>query len=263
MIMSILFHIFVVLIGFSMTTKENINVPGATAILTLRAETDKPFAEGTSYFITMKMIEDLKQQFPHPNSKQKRHLAIYECPVCGRNFTTWVESVKRGSTRSCGCSRKGVNSTHKLSKTRLYMVWAGMKARCNYGNSISYVRYGARGIKVCPEWEYDFMSFYIWAISHGYKEGLEIDREDNNGDYTPENCRWVTKVINCQNTRRIRSTNTSGNRGVRHLPDRNRWIARIHHNGKMNNLGYFREEKDAIKAYNNFIIKNKTNHPLN
>ena len=262
MIMSILFHIFVVLITNIMFSKENINVPKVSES-PIHGVGYKPLTGGTFNFSDMKMIQDLKQQFPKPSSKQKRHLAIYECPICKKHFRTWVESIKRGSTQSCGCNRKGVNSTHKQSGTRLYRIWAGMKMRCNYSNCISYVRYGARGITICEEWNNDFTTFYVWSMQNGYEGHLEIDRKNNDEGYSPFNCRWVTKSVNCQNTRRLRSTNTSGKRGVNYLVKRNKWIARICDKRHSYNLGYFKTEIEAINAYNNFIKKNKTLHPLN
>ena len=64
-----------------------------------------------------------------------------------------------------------------------------------------YKRYGGRGIKICDEWLNDKESFYQWAINNGYKEGLQIDRIDNNGNYEPSNCRWVTFKQNNNNRR--------------------------------------------------------------
>jgi hypothetical protein len=91
--------------------------------------------------------------------------------------------------------------THGLSKTKLYYVWRGMIARCRYPSFKYYSYYGGRGIKVCPEWESDFVAFQTWAMAHGYQAGLQIDRIDNNGDYSPVNCRWVTSTVNARNKR--------------------------------------------------------------
>ena len=65
-----------------------------------------------------------------------------------------------------------------------------------------YSHYGARGIKVCEEWFNDFKCFYDWAMSHGFSEELEIDRIDNDGNYEPDNCRWVTHQVNANNRKR-------------------------------------------------------------
>ena len=86
--------------------------------------------------------------------------------------------------------------THLKSKHQLYRKWSGMITRTTNKNEKSYVRYGGRGIKVFREWRENFIAFYNWAIENGYKEGLTLDRIDVNGDYTPENCQWISMKEN-------------------------------------------------------------------
>jgi len=86
-----------------------------------------------------------------------------------------------------------------MTNTPLFQVWSGMKHRCYAPSRKSTGRYEERGITVCDEWRDDFMNFYNWAITNGYEEGLEIDREDNDGNYEPSNCRFVTRIVNSNN----------------------------------------------------------------
>lgn len=91
-------------------------------------------------------------------------------------------------------------------KTRMYRTWLHMKERCGNPNNNRYYAYGARGIKVCDEWINSFHAFFKWAIANGYAEDLTIDRIDSNGNYCPDNCRWVdikTQQNNKRTNRRI------------------------------------------------------------
>lgn len=92
------------------------------------------------------------------------------------------------------------NYKHGLSSHNLYYRWNGILDRCNNKNSPQYKYYGERGIEVCEEWK-KFIPFYNWAINNGYKKELEIDRINNNGNYCPENCRFVNHLIQMNNKR--------------------------------------------------------------
>lgn len=103
------------------------------------------------------------------------------------------------------------NSHYKDGRkgTRLYRIFYNMMARCTNPNVKSYPRYGGRGIRICPEWS-DFSAFQEWALSHGYADNLTIDRIDNDGDYEPSNCRWVTMKEQSSNTSRNRNVTLHG-----------------------------------------------------
>jgi hypothetical protein len=98
---------------------------------------------------------------------------------------------------------------HGLYGTRFYMIWAHMKERCQNPSNKNYKRYGARGIRLCDEWQ-DFQGFKEDMFS-SYQEGLSIERIDNDGDYSRENCRWATWKEQTNNTRRSRRITYQGN----------------------------------------------------
>ena len=127
----------------------------------------------------------------------KNGKAYFNCVCdCGAHRTVARCDVMAGKTLSCGCYSKDLghtlHRTHGGTNERLYTTWCGMKRRCYNINDAEYHNYGGRGIHVCDEWLHDYGSFRTWALSHGYGEGLSIDRIDVNSGYRPDNCRWIT-----------------------------------------------------------------------
>lgn len=128
---------------------------------------------------------------------------------CGNETVVSTTNLISGNTKSCGCLRippriiKHGGLIHG-NKEKLYAIWNAMKNRCNNPNDPNYFRYGGRGIYVCEEWQKDYGAFRDWCYAHGYQKGLELDRENNNDGYTPENCRFVTHRENLLNTHRAK-----------------------------------------------------------
>ena len=96
-----------------------------------------------------------------------------------------------------------MNFKHGLSRTPLYQIWMCIIRRCEYLENENYKYYGGRGIKVCPEW-HDAATFFKWALANGYKKGLQIDRINNEGDYKPSNCHFITAKEQARNRRNNR-----------------------------------------------------------
>ena len=134
---------------------------------------------------------------------------------CGNETVVRSANLKGGRTQSCGCLIKETNSTHGLKKTRLYVVWKDIKARCFNPNANNFKDYGAKGVFMCDEWRNDFKVFYDWAMENGYNPNAKrgectIDRINNNKGYSPDNCRWTDNLTQQNNKKNNRFLTYNG-----------------------------------------------------
>lgn len=135
---------------------------------------------------------------------------------CGNQKVISGHALKRGATVSCGClgkerraeAHKKVVTKHGLSKTKQYVAWQLMIDRCHNPNSHAYSYYGARGIKVCPEWRGDYGAFYAHVGER--PDSMSLDRINNNGNYEPGNVRWADRCTQARNTRANRLITVRG-----------------------------------------------------
>lgn len=144
-----------------------------------------------------------------------RKKAVWKCKCdCGNEVLVIGQDMRTGHTNSCGCLQKDfvVKKNRKYGidyPTRLYHSWHSMIARCENPRTNYYCNYGGRGISVCEEW-HDFETFAEWALNNGYSDNLTIDRIDNDGGYSPQNCRWATKIEQENNKRTNRKVTING-----------------------------------------------------
>jgi hypothetical protein len=132
---------------------------------------------------------------------------------CGNTKEYVLSPIRRGDTRSCGCLKSEQSRDRCIARRiyysntdiKLHKIFRGMKRRCYEPKHKYFYRYGGRGIRICEAWLNSFAVFREWAVNHpAYREGLTIERKDNDKDYMPENCTWIPREeqpFNCSRTR--------------------------------------------------------------
>lgn len=137
-------------------------------------------------------------------NRDKNKNIVWECICrCGNKTNVVATLLSQGHSKSCGCLvRENLSHLaykHGMSKTKIYRVWAGIISRTSYKGDTNYQRYGGRGIKVCDRWR-KYLNFFE-DMGREYREGLQIERVNNDGNYEPSNCKWATRHDQSRNKR--------------------------------------------------------------
>ncbi len=190
----------------------------------------------------MLLLSDLGTKFIN---KKWIHFGIFKCLYCLQEVEKQLYNGLKA--KSCGCNkRKGKTYKHGGKGTKLYKIWQGIKSRILNSNSKQYKDWGGRGITICPEWTESYITFRDWALNNGYQEGLQINRINNNGNYEPFNCNFVTAKENARNRRSNVATLAIANK-IRELYKTGGYSQR-----------YLAYKFNMSKGNITFIINNKT-----
>jgi hypothetical protein len=155
-------------------------------------------------------LEILEKYF---DVKTRKTWAVFKCQ-CGNTTKQIISKVYKGIIVSCGCWKAEKASERTKIRNfkhgkgtldyRLFRIWNAMKTRCYNPKFKDFDDYGGRGITICDDWLKDFIKFEEWSLSNGYQDSLSIDRINVNGNYEPNNCRWITMKEQARNRRNNR-----------------------------------------------------------
>lgn len=202
------------------------------------------------------------------SKNNKRHwMCICEC---GNTVIADTGKLNSGNTKSCGCLK--TDGKHKMTNTRFYNIWSGIKLRCLSPKCNTYHKYGGAGITISDSWlsfnnfKKDMYEEYLeHSKIHGEKQ-TTIDRIDGKLGYSKENCRWADYSIQTNNTK-INNKNTSGYKGISYRKPNSRysiggWRSYVVIGNKQHEFGVFKTKREALEVRNKYILENNLNHEI-
>jgi len=205
-------------------------------------------------FNKLTILEDLGRR--KSESGHTYTYVLVKCE-CGTEKEMLYADITSGHNKSCGCYNlsqiKERMTTHGKSDTRLYRIWKDMRRRCNNPNRKNYYLYGGRGIRVCEEWD-SFDNFYEWSMENGYENYLTIDRIDTNGNYEPDNCRWITRKAQNGNTRKNKEFIAISPSGEEFISKNVREFSRTHKLDRNEVSNCLKGKRDSYKDWNFKLI---------
>lgn len=199
------------------------------------------------------------------SQRNARRIFFCRCD-CGNEGIYELIKLTTGNTKSCGCLKRdsGVKyaTKHGLADSHIYRCYNSMKARCLNPKNKSFKHYGGRGIIICDEWLDSFDNFSQWAFENGYSEGLTIERDNVNGNYEPNNCKWIPTSEQNGNKRNSRWVVIDGEKMTTTTAAK---IFNIPPVAITNRLNYGMSDHDAVKRPytrkqkpENFLITDKS-----
>ena len=176
---------------------------------------------------------------------------------CGTEDVKRGKSLRKGDTKSCGCLKRKVKppepvKTHGMSKTKTYIVWRNMKARCDDTNHPAYENYGGRGVSYAKSWS-KFENFF--NDMGECPEGLTLDRTDVLEDYSKDNCKWVDNTIQAIHRRKTNTPTTSRFKGVCFKSAEGKFVGSLTYKGVTYHLGYSLDDRVLAERYDDLLIK--------
>ena len=211
---------------------------------------------------SVEILEDLGMQYATSQAiGRKYRYALFACSTCSIPIRAKTAAVKPQQTYKC---RVCASTIHGLRSHPLYTTWSNQKNRCTNVNAEFYNCYGGRDINVSEEFSNDFaawLSYVTELPNYNKSSNLSLDRINNDKGYERNNLRWTTMQTQGANTSKLRSSNTSGYRGI--YQDGKSWVAKIVINYTPIRLGVFTTKLEAAKAYDAYIVANNLPHTTN